>query len=65
MRIWNITPRRRPARRPAGGLPMQLTDDLDTVYKELMALGTNGGEEYVARVVTRAAADLEGMPALA
>lgn len=36
-----------------------LTDDLDTVYKELMALGTNGGEEYVARVVTRAAADLD------
>lgn len=36
-----------------------LTDDLDTVYKELMALRTSGGEEYVARVVTRAAADLD------
>ncbi len=36
-----------------------LTDDLDTVYKELMALGTNGGNEYVARVVTCATEDLE------
>ncbi|MCG3180138.1 MAG: hypothetical protein BIFFINMI_02493 [Phycisphaerae bacterium] len=31
-----------------------LTDDLDTVYKELFALRTNGGTEYVARVVTAA-----------
>lgn len=36
-----------------------LTDDLDTVYKELMALETSGGDEYVARVVTRAVEDLE------
>jgi len=33
-----------------------LTDDLDTVYGKLFALTTNGGTEYVARVV-RAAAD--------
>ncbi len=36
-----------------------LTDDLDTVYKELMALKTRGGTEYVARVVDRAARDLK------
>ncbi len=34
----------------------ELTDDLDTVYGKLFALRTNGGSEYVARVV-RAATD--------
>src|ERR1051325_5241210 len=30
---------------------IDLTDDLDSVYAKLTALVTNGGEEYVARVV--------------
>jgi hypothetical protein len=36
----------------------ELTDDLDLVYEKLMALGTRGGAEYVARVVKRAVDDL-------
>lgn len=35
-----------------------LTDDLDTVYGKLFALKTNGGTEYVARVVRAATQDL-------
>jgi len=35
-------------------LDLDLTDDLDTVYEKLMALRTDGGTEYVARVVNRA-----------
>jgi hypothetical protein len=31
-----------------------LTEDLDTVSERLFALGTNGGDEYVGRVVKRA-----------
>lgn len=41
---------------------LDLTDDLDTVYKELMALRTRGGTEYVARVVTAATEDLKWTP---
>lgn len=33
---------------------IDLTDDLDSVYAKLTALTTNGGEEYVARVVRAA-----------
>jgi hypothetical protein len=33
---------------------LDLTDDLDTVYAKLTELRTNGGEEYVARVVRAA-----------
>jgi len=33
---------------------LDLTDDLDLVYERLMALGTSGGDEYVARAVTAA-----------
>lgn len=36
-----------------------LTDDLDTVYGKLFALRTNGGTEYVARVVKDASERLE------
>ena len=39
-----------------------LTDDLDTVSAKLFALGTNGGDEYVARVVKRALDDLAWSP---
>ena len=35
-----------------------LTDDLDTVYGKLFPLKTNGGTEYVARVIKRATEDL-------
>lgn len=35
------------------------TEDLDAVYAKLNALSTNGGEEYVARVVRHAAASLD------
>ena len=38
---------------------LDFTDDLDTVYKELMALKTRGGTEYVARVVSAATDDLK------
>ncbi len=37
---------------------LDFTDDLDTVYQKLMALRTNGGDEYVARVTKRAVASL-------
>ncbi len=36
-----------------------LTDDLDTVYGKLFPLRTNGGTEYVARVVSKATQQLE------
>ena len=36
----------------------ELTDDLDTVYGKLFALRTNGGTEYVARVVRAATNEL-------
>ena len=36
-----------------------LTDDLDTVYGKLFALRTNGGTEYVARVVRAAVGELD------
>ena len=36
-----------------------LTDDLDTVYEKLFALKTNGGTEYVARVVRSASDELK------
>jgi len=36
-----------------------LTSDLDLVSEKLFALGTNGGDEYVARVVQRSLTDLE------
>ncbi|MCA8963175.1 MAG: hypothetical protein KDC38_21785, partial [Planctomycetes bacterium] len=36
-----------------------LTNDLDTVSQKLFALSTNGGDEFVARVVKRALDDLE------
>lgn len=36
-----------------------LTDDLDSVYGKLFPLRTNGGTEYVARVVKRATEDLQ------
>lgn len=36
-----------------------LTDDLDTVYGKLFALKTNGGTEYVARVVRAASGELK------
>lgn len=36
-----------------------LTDDLDTVYGKLFALKTNGGTEYVARVVSAATDQLD------
>jgi hypothetical protein len=36
-----------------------LTDDLDLVSQKLFALSTNGGSEYVARVVKRSLDDLE------
>ncbi|MCK5944241.1 MAG: VWA domain-containing protein, partial [Planctomycetes bacterium] len=36
-----------------------LTDDLDLVSQKLFALSTNGGSEYVARVVKRSLEDLE------
>jgi hypothetical protein len=39
-------------------LNLDLTDDLDRVYQQLMALGTNGGTEYVARVTRRAVESL-------
>ena len=37
----------------------ELTEDLDTVYGKLFALKTNGGTEYVARVVRSAARELD------
>ena len=37
----------------------ELTDDLDTVYGKLFALTTNGGTEYVARVVRSATQELK------
>jgi len=37
----------------------QLTNDLDTVYEKLMALGTNGGAEYVGWVLHDAVTRLE------
>ncbi len=37
----------------------ELTDDLDTVYGKLFALKTNGGTEYVARVVRAATEELK------
>ena len=37
----------------------ELTTDLDRVSQELFALATNGGDEYVARVVKRALDDLK------
>lgn len=36
-----------------------LTDDLDSVYAKLFPLRTNGGEEYVARVVKAACDELD------
>lgn len=39
-----------------------LTDDLDTVYEKLFALKTNGGTEYVARVVRAASDELKWSP---
>ncbi len=36
-----------------------LTDDLDTIYGKLFALTTNGGTEYVARVVRTATEELK------
>jgi Mg-chelatase subunit ChlD len=39
-----------------------LTDDLDTVYGKLFALKTNGGTEYVARVVRAATNELNWNP---
>lgn len=38
---------------------LDLTADLDEVYKQLNALRTHGGEEYVARVTRDALADLK------
>ena len=38
---------------------VDLTNDLDEVYKQLNSLRTNGGEEYVARVTRDAMADLK------
>jgi hypothetical protein len=38
---------------------LDLTTDLDEVYKKLNGLRTNGGEEYVARVTRDALADLK------
>lgn len=37
----------------------ELTDDLDLVSQKLFALSTNGGSEYVARVVKRSLDDLK------
>ena len=39
-----------------------LTDDLDTVYGKLFELRTNGGTEYVARVVRAAVGELDWAP---
>jgi hypothetical protein len=36
-----------------------LTTDLDSVYSKLFALRTNGGQEYVARAVTKATDDMK------
>lgn len=36
-----------------------LTDDLDAIYGKLVALRTNGGSEYVARVIQAAANELD------
>ncbi len=40
-----------------------LTDDLDAIYAELMALRTSGGEEYVGRVLDVAVHEMDWSPA--
>lgn len=40
-------------------LDQPFTRDLDSLNKALFSLGTNGGDEYVARAVTRAIAELD------
>ncbi len=37
----------------------ELTDDLDAVYDKLFEIGTRGGTEYVARVISKALSDQE------
>lgn len=47
---------------PEGGWVQQVcdfTDDLDTVYEKLFALRTDGGSEFVARVMRAATLDLK------
>ena len=38
---------------------LDLTDDLDAVYRELMALSTSGSEEFVGRVLDRAVWEMD------
>jgi hypothetical protein len=40
-----------------------LSTDLDTVYAQMMALGTSGGDEYVGWVLHRAVTDMAWSPA--
>ena len=44
-------------------LHSDLTDDLDAIYAELMALRTSGGEEYVGRVLDVAVHEMDWSPA--
>lgn len=43
-------------------LDLPFTSDLDRVYESLQGLRTNGGDEYVARVVRDAVVDLDWTP---